>query len=129
MIGRPRYSGNAPQSASFEVLEGGQSRVDGSLHFTTVSALFRAGIDAIDGGRAAVIDLAGVKASDSSGLALLIEWLSVAKAAGRPLRYENLPCQLQQLARLSEVEELLVPGRPPAGERPPAAVGAGAKDS
>jgi ABC-type transporter Mla MlaB component len=33
----------------------------------------------------------------------------VAKAAGRTLRFENIPTQLQQLARLSEVEELLIP--------------------
>jgi phospholipid transport system transporter-binding protein len=92
------------------VLDGERSRVLGSLHFTTVSTLLPAGVDAIDAGRAAVIDLAGVTASDSSGLALLIEWLSVAKAANRTLRYENIPSQLQQLARLSEVEELLVPG-------------------
>jgi phospholipid transport system transporter-binding protein len=110
LIGRRRHSGNGQQDAAFEVLEGDRSRVTGSLHFTTVSALLPLGVDAIDNGRAAVIDLAAVGASDSSGLALLIEWLSVAKAATRTLRYENIPSQLQQLARLSEVEELLVPG-------------------
>ncbi len=109
MIGRRKHSGNGRQHASFEVLEGDRSRVNGSLHFTTVSGLLHAGTDAIDSGHAAVIDLAGVTASDSSGLALLIEWLSVAKAAGRALRYDNMPSQLHQLARLSEVEELLVP--------------------
>jgi phospholipid transport system transporter-binding protein len=102
--------GGGHQDASFEVLEGGRARALGSLHFTTVSALLAEGVEAIEGGRAAVIDLAGVKTSDSSGLALLIEWLSVAKAAGKELRYENIPTQLHQLARLSEVEELLVPG-------------------
>jgi phospholipid transport system transporter-binding protein len=110
LIGRRKHSGNGQQDAAFEVLEGDRSRVTGSLHFTTVSTLLPLGVDAIDNGRAAVIDLAGVTASDSSGLALLIEWLSVAKAATRTLRYENIPSQLQQLARLSEVEELLVPG-------------------
>ena len=110
MIGRRRHSGNGQQDAAFEVLEGDRSRVTGSLHFTTVSTLLPLGVAAIDSGRAAVIDLAAVVASDSSGLALLIEWLSVAKAATRTLRYENIPSQLQQLARLSEVEELLVPG-------------------
>lgn len=105
-----KHSGNAQQDASFEVLDGDRSRLTGVLHFTTVSALLPEGVAAIDGGRAAVIDLAGVSSSDSSGLALLIEWLSVAKCAGRSLRYENIPSQLQQLARLSEVEELLVPG-------------------
>jgi phospholipid transport system transporter-binding protein len=99
-----------PQPAAFERLDGERSRVAGVLHFTTVSALLNAGIDAINGGRAAVIDLAGVTSSDSSGLALLIEWLSVAKAANRTLRYENVPSQLYQLSRLSEVEELLAPG-------------------
>ena len=94
-------------TAAFEPLEGERSRVNGVLHFTTVTALLRDGSEAICGGRAAVIDLAGVKDSDSSGLALLIEWLSIARAAKRALRYENIPVQLHQLARLSEVEELL----------------------
>jgi phospholipid transport system transporter-binding protein len=113
LIRRRRYSGADPQSASFEAADGERSRVVGSLHFTTVSALLSAGVAAINEGRAAVIDLASVTGSDSSGLALLIEWLSVAKAAGRALRFENIPSQLKQLARLSEVEELLEPPATP----------------
>jgi len=79
----------------------------GSLDFATVNALLPLGSDAINRGQAAVVDLAGVTDSDSSGLALLIEWLSVANSARRTLRYENIPSQLHQLARLSEIEELL----------------------
>lgn len=94
-------------TAAFELQEGERSRVNGVLHFTTVTALLRVGSEAIGNGRAAVIDLSGVKDSDSSGLALLIEWLSIARASRRSLRYENIPVQLHQLARLSEVEELL----------------------
>jgi phospholipid transport system transporter-binding protein len=96
--------------ATFELQEGNRSRVNGVLHFSTVTALLRSGAAAISGGQAAVIDLSGVSDSDSSGLALLIEWLSVAKAASRSLKYENIPAQLHQLARLSEVEELLTAG-------------------
>lgn len=107
---RRKHRGDGQQTASFEIEEGGRSRVIGSMHFTTVSTLLPLGVAAIEAGRSAVIDLASVKDSDSSGLALLIEWLSVAKDAGRPLRYENIPNQLRQLARLSEVEELLIPG-------------------
>jgi phospholipid transport system transporter-binding protein len=110
LIGRRRYRGGDGAVASFEVVDGDRSRVTGSLHFTTVSALLPLGVEAINADHAAVIDLAGVKASDSAGLALLIEWLSVAKGSNRSLRFENIPSQLQQLARLSEVEELLVPG-------------------
>lgn len=97
-------------TADFETQEGERSRVTGVLHFTTVTALLRVGSEAITSGRAAVVDLAGVKDSDSSGLALLIEWLSIARDASRNLRYENIPTQLHQLARLSDVEELLTAG-------------------
>ena len=93
-------------NTTFETLAGERSRVVGSLEFATVARLLPLGTAAIEGGHAAVIDLAGVTDSDSSGLALLIEWLSVAKEARRPLRYENMPAQLQQLAGLSEVEGL-----------------------
>jgi phospholipid transport system transporter-binding protein len=98
------------ETASFEVLGEERSRVVGALEFATVSALLLVGSDAITRGQAAVIDLSGVTNSDSSGLALLIEWMSVAKFARRTLRFDNVPSQLYQLARLSEVEELLAAG-------------------
>jgi phospholipid transport system transporter-binding protein len=98
---------NGAEITSFDVSEPKRARIVGALEFPTVSALLPRGSDAIKRGQADVIDLAGVRSSDSSGLALLIEWLSVAKAAHRNLRYENLPTQLQQLARLSEVDHLL----------------------
>lgn len=102
-------TGPGDTEASFEVLAGNRARVEGSLDFDTVSHLLQQGSNAIGAGRAAVIDLAGVTGSDSAGLALLIEWLSIAKLAAHPLTYENMPAQVHQLARLSEVDELLTP--------------------
>jgi phospholipid transport system transporter-binding protein len=93
-------------SAAFESPVDGRARVVGPLDFCTVTRLLPQGSAAITSGRASVIDLAGVSASDSSGLALLIEWLSVAKDAGHALRYENMPSQLHQLALLSDVDGL-----------------------
>lgn len=80
----------------------------GLLEFATVTRLLPLGSAAIANGHATVIDLGGVTGSDSSGLALLIEWLSVAAEAKQLLRFERMPAQLHQLARLSEVEELLI---------------------
>ncbi len=96
-----------PEAASFEILTDGRARILGALEFDTVTALLTAGSTAIEHGRASTIDLAGVTASDSAGLALLIEWLSVAQGAGRSLRFENIPLQLHQLGALSDVDELL----------------------
>lgn len=96
--------------ATFDQLDGERSRVTGSLDFLTVATLLQQGSGAIESGHAAVIDLGAVTASDSAGLSLLIEWLSVAKAARRTLHYHNVPLQLTQLARLSEVDELILTG-------------------
>jgi len=56
------------------------------------------------------IDCRGITASDSAGLAVLLEWLSVTKRAGRSLRYAQLPQGLAALARISDVEDLLARG-------------------
>jgi phospholipid transport system transporter-binding protein len=56
------------------------------------------------------IDCRGITVSDSAGLAVLLEWLSVAKRAGRSLRYTQLPQGLAALSRISDVEELLERG-------------------
>jgi len=53
------------------------------------------------------VDLKGVTRADSSGLALLVDWLAWARTAGRSLRYSNLPTELLALAKLSELDSLL----------------------
>ncbi len=54
-----------------------------------------------------IIDLATVQKSDSSALALLLEWQSRARQAGREIIFRNPPDTLKVLASLSQVETLL----------------------
>ena len=61
-------------------------------------------------GKALEVDCRGVTVSDSAGLAVLLEWLGVAKRAGRSLRYTHMPQGLAALARISDVQELLERG-------------------
>jgi len=56
------------------------------------------------------VDCSGVTAADSAGLAVLIDWLGVAKRAGRHLRYTHLPHGLTALASISDLAELLERG-------------------
>lgn len=95
------------KSPVFEVLGQGRAAVSGTLSFATAGNLLSQVAASIGSGDAHSIDLAGVNGTDSAGLALLIEWLSLARCTGQALRYENIPNQLQQLAKLSEVDELL----------------------
>ena len=98
---------NSSEQARFEVGDAGCAALSGSLSFATVADLLPRGVESINAKRVASIDLAAVSGADSAGLALLVEWLSVAKAAGQALRYGNIPSQLLQLAKLSDVDLLL----------------------
>lgn len=53
------------------------------------------------------VDLAGVTEVDSSALSLLLEWRREAGRNGRRLRFFNLPANLQSLAKLYGVTDLL----------------------
>ena len=65
------------------------------------------------------IDLSGVTQGDSAGLALLLEWINWAKHYRREIRYFNIPQSILAIARISEVNDLLL-----AGERWTGPVGA-----
>lgn len=54
-----------------------------------------------------VIDLSGLEATDSSAVALLLEWQSWARKAGGSIRFEHPPEALRTIAGLSQVDVLL----------------------
>jgi phospholipid transport system transporter-binding protein len=53
------------------------------------------------------VDLADIDRSDSSGLALLLEWQAMANRQHRKLRILNAPDILMRLAKLCEADKLL----------------------
>lgn len=90
----------------------GQILIQGPLIFASARAATQLGLGAIAAAPAGalLVDCAGVSACDSAGLAVLLEWLGVARAAQRPLAYESLPERVRALARISDLEELLTRG-------------------
>lgn len=87
----------------------GRFAVNGALSFATAADLLKQSSPLFTQPQSVGVDLSGVTHSDSAGLALLIEWLRLAKQRGVTLKYSGLPAQLRSLAAISEVEELLVP--------------------
>lgn len=86
----------------------GRLRVEGRLEFETVDrALLERSRQSFAGSDDLIVDLAGVAAGDSAGLALLIEWRAWAQATGRRLSFENVPDSLRGIADISDVSELL----------------------
>jgi len=89
----------------------GRFELSGEVGFDDVARLLAEGDAAFGSLQEAEVDLARVARVDSAGLALLLEWAISAAAAGRSLRYRNIPSAIASLAGISDVEELLtMPG-------------------
>jgi phospholipid transport system transporter-binding protein len=88
-------------------------RVEGVLDFTTVGPLAVEGRRLLSGEGPLEIDLGAVVQANSAGLALLVEWLDLARRRKLTLCFRNLPDSLARLAALTNLTSLLsvVPGR------------------
>lgn len=83
-------------------------RARGELGFKTAAAALKAGLALLPQGGKCTVDLAGVTSADSAGLAVLVEWLAAAAERGGSLMFEAVPAQLRAIARISDLEPLLL---------------------
>jgi ABC-type transporter Mla MlaB component len=82
-------------------------RLEGRLTVDEVPEVYRRHLDWKDDGLPQTIDLSGLEATDSSAVALLLEWLSWARAHDKEIQFDNPPDGLRTIAGLSQVDELL----------------------
>ncbi len=94
----------------FEPAATGGYQVSGPLDFETVHEIWASSRAALAAAPDLHIDLGGVTHIDSAGLALVLEWSALARAAGRKLELLRAPAKLFDLARISEVESFLEAG-------------------
>jgi phospholipid transport system transporter-binding protein len=88
---------------------GGRFQISGDLNFDTVTGLleeskatlFASPVTQLD------LDLSGVTRADSAGLALLLQWMRMARANECDIHYHHLPEQLLAIARPGELDSLL----------------------
>lgn len=90
----------------------GQFTARGPLTFATARAARERGLSVLSavGATDIHIDCSGINPSDSAGMTVLLDWLSFAKRSGHSLHYGNLPDQVEAIARISDVLELLEKG-------------------
>ena len=93
--------------ARIEALGSGRFRVTGALNAYTAPTVLEQSHQRFGTEPRLIVNLDGVVESDSSGLALVLEWLRAARQRGQVIELVNLPAQLMALARISEVEDLL----------------------
>jgi phospholipid transport system transporter-binding protein len=79
------------------------------LSFNTVNAVLAESTEQLFAKPAGTIDLdlGAVNRVDSAGLALLLEWMRIARSSNMEIRYHHLPEQLLAIARAGELDTLL----------------------
>lgn len=96
----------------------GRYRLEGDLNLHSVAELARSATPLFSAPGAAgprlELDLAGVTQSSSAAVALMLDWVARARAAGGSLRIENWPEAMMRIARFSNLAELF--GLPQAEE-------------
>jgi phospholipid transport system transporter-binding protein len=88
----------------------GRIAVTGELTFASARDARQLGVLVLESSRAPsfVIDCSGVTRADSAGLAVLLDWMAWGRRKSRAVRLEHLPTSLVAIARISEVDELLL---------------------
>ena len=93
-------------ACELESLGDGRYALSGDLGFENVPAVLEKSREAFSRERKIEIDLSGVTSSDSAALALLIEWIRLARARDVPIVYAGLPDLLLALAGISDLDEV-----------------------
>lgn len=97
------------QLAGISAGEAGVLRLSGVLDYRSGPLLRVQGrsLIAASGEPELVLDCAGVEKSSSVGLSLLLSFLRDALQAGKPLTIRNLPQDMRDIAKVSDLLEIL----------------------
>ena len=85
----------------------GSFRITGVMNFDSVLSLDQRASELFARFNRVTIDLSGVTYVNSAGLALLLEWKRKATAENRIMELHGVPQKLLNIARMSELEEIL----------------------
>ena len=94
----------------FEDLGDGRFALHGDLTYDTVSRALDLSKQVFADHASIELDLTDIANGDSAGLALLLEWVNWAKNYVREIRFVSVPDSISDIARISEVEDMLSRG-------------------
>ena len=80
--------------------------VEGELTFATVAGILDQAPQ-VNPSAVGVLDLAGVTRADSAGLALLVEWLGIARDRGSTLEFTGLSAEILRLVQVADLDSLI----------------------
>jgi len=91
----------------FTARENGVFEVSGRLTFQTVPQFLAHTDEWLKGGTGKVtFDMQGVLLADSAGLALMLEWMEMARAAQREIAFTHVPDQVRNLIHVNGLQRV-----------------------
>lgn len=87
-------------------MEGRQFFVAGDLHFSNVMPLYEKSLQSILACPELVFDFSQLKSSDSSGLALIVEWIKLAKQQNKPIQFLHLSQDIMSIAKAAGLDSM-----------------------
>ncbi len=106
LAGEARAEGERCPPTAMIKCEAGRCRVEGPVTMANVTGLLAESAELFKVADV-VVDLSGVTEVDSSAVSLLLEWRRAAQSAARRVEFVNIPPNLQSLADLYGVADLL----------------------
>jgi phospholipid transport system transporter-binding protein len=82
-------------------------QISGELTFSTVSHLYTQALSIFNRHNRFIMDLSRVERIDSAGLAMLLACAKTLKQKNGTITFKNASVQLQDLAKLTGVQEIL----------------------
>ena len=80
--------------------------IEGELTFATVAGILDQAPQ-VKLAATGVLDLAGVTRAASAGLALLVEWLGMARDRGSTLEFTGLSTEMLRLVQVADLDSLI----------------------
>jgi phospholipid transport system transporter-binding protein len=108
VVARAKTISGGAASAEASVEGDGTLTVRGVLNFDTVPDVYTRSLAWVQKSQGAItVDLKNVQRADSAGLALLVEWLHLARRQSRELKFVNVPEQVRSLIRVNGLSNAL----------------------
>ena len=88
--------------------DGGGFSVTGPVVMNNAGELLETSRKLFNNNSSMIVDLAGVTVVDSAALALLIEWLRIARRDNCRIRVNGIPEKLMAIAKLTGVDDIVL---------------------
>lgn len=97
-------------TAARVTLSGDRLRLEGAVDFDNAAAIHAAGLGLLAGsGQRVVVDLSAMESENSITVAIIVQWLRVAAAAGKSLTLAEVPPLFRAIVGVSGLNTVLLP--------------------